>query len=289
MLTAPVRRTSLVIAVVGLIVVHLASQTWAASQAGGVPDLASQVATLQATVATLQTNLNTLQTNLVTLQTTVTTQQTTITTLQTTITTLQNTNTGLQSALNAEIAARTAGDAALQTALNQEIVTRTNGDFSLGVQIANEQFVREQGDFNLQNEITNLQNVVSADPVGTVFSGAGGLTPPLTNDHPTVVASVNVPAGSYLVHAVVPIVNSDNDNQFGACALSTAGPDPFGGEGNGAVGFINLPTFPDEFYQMPLIGTAKFTADATITVSCIGFRWQAGATTIEALRIHDLP
>jgi hypothetical protein len=141
----------------------------------------------------------------------------------------------------------------------------------------------------LQEQITALQNAETGD----VFVGHGSVTADLTVDHPTVVASVTVPAGSYLIQAVVPVVNLNSESApLGACGLSTAGgPELDVGLNSGARAAIQLPSLsqPGGEAQIPLVDTATFATDTTITVSCAGvINWTIYNPTITALRIRSL-
>lgn len=189
--------------------------------------------------------------------------------------------------------------------LQSQLVTVQSGNSTLQNQVAG-----LQGQLNtlqsnvssnlteLQNQITNLQNqqtilsntVTTIQNQNQIFVGRGSLSGSLNNTLPaTVVASVSVPAGNYLIYAVAGVTNQDTDDQTGECALSTA-VNPF---------HTSIPTPNDSIYrvhgigtnninpvawqaQLPLLDTATFTSDTTITVSCIGFNWTVTPTIVAA-------
>ena len=241
----------------GIAIVPLAS----AAQTGGVPALADQVQTLQVQVQTLMT----------------------------TIVTLQTANDNFQAALNAEKAARIAGDTALQTALSKETADRMSADQGLQAAILFGFSVETNDVANLHADVTHLQSEIDnlgASNVGDVFVGQGGASGDLNNNSPTTVASVTVPAGTYLIHAAVPVVNLDGSEQSGECALSTD-PGAFKGNSSGADAFIfQMPSFTGE--QLPLIDAKTFAVDTTVTVRCTGFKWNVFGAAIKALRIRSI-
>lgn len=142
---------------------------------------------------------------------------------------------------------------------------------------------------NLHSEINHLQSEIdtlSASNIGDVFVGQDGASGDLNNSSPTTVASVTVPAGTYLIHAAVPVTNLDGDDQTGECALSTD-PGAFKGNSSGADAFIfQMPSFTGE--QLPLIDAQTFAVDTTVTVRCTGFKWNVFCAAIKALRIRSI-
>jgi len=229
----------------------------AASQAGGLPELSEQVRTLQALVGSLQA----------------------------VVAQLQAANTDLGNALDAERAARLATDDALRVALAQEAQQRSAADAGLQAALGVETASRVAADQHLESEIAALPAIGPPD----VFVGQGGVSPELNNSAPTVVASVQVPAGHYVIHAVVPVDNFDTDEQFGECALSTAQP-KFDGTfpTNGGDALLLLDGGGFHTAQIPLIGTASFTQPTVITVLCTGFKWISLGATINAISVGTL-
>src|SRR5262249_9604325 len=226
----------------------------AASQAGGLPGLSEQVEALQRMVGSLQV----------------------------VVTNLQSANTDLANALAAERAARLAADALLQAALTQEAAQRIATDLSIEAALNTETTNRIAGDQHLQSEIAALPPIGPPD----AFVGQGGVSPALTNSAPTVVASVQVPAGNYAIHAVVPVDNFDTDEQFGECALSTAQPKfdgTFPTSGGDALLLLDGGGFHTA--QIPLTDTASFTQPTVITVLCTGFKWISLGATINAIAV----
>jgi hypothetical protein len=90
--------------------------------------------------------------------------------------------------------------------------------------------------------------------------------------------------------AVVPVTNSDADDQTGECVLSTtpsAGSQNFGhavlripGQGSSPIG-----TSTPWNGQIPLIGTATLVVVTTITVSCTGYNWFVHQPGIMAIKV----
>jgi hypothetical protein len=226
----------------------------AASQAGGLPELSEQVHALQTLVASLQAI----------------------------VTSLQSANADLASALATERAARMAADDALRVALALEGQQRSGADIALQGALAVETTNRVSADQHLQSEIDALPPIGAPD----VFVGQGVVSPELNNSTPTVVASVQVPAGSYAIHAVVPVDNFDTDEQFGECALSTAQP-KFNGTfpTNGGDALLLLDGGGFHTAQIPLTNTATFTQPAVISVLCTGFKWISLGATINAIAV----
>jgi TolA-binding protein len=201
------------------------------------------------------------------LQNAVATLRSQLATVQAGNSTLQNQVTGLQGQLNTLQSNVTSNDTALQSQIT-----------------------------NLQNQQTNLSNTVTTiQNQNQIFVGRGSLSGRLNNTLPaTVVTSVSVPAGNYLIYAVVGVTNQDTDDQTGECALSTA-VNPF---------HTSIPTPNDSQYripgigtnninpvawqaQLPLLDTATFTSDTTITLSCIGFSWTV-TPTIVAVNVGNI-
>jgi len=230
-----------------------APSAWA-SEAGGLPALAAQVDALQSLV----------------------------TTLQGAVAALQSTNATLKSALDAEVAARAAAEAALQTALAQETSARVAGDTALQTALTAEAVDRAKADQHLEDLVTGS----GAGGPPEVFAGRGGVSPRMDNTTPTEVASLQVPAGNYLIHAIVPLFNFDEDSQQGRCALSTAS-NPFGNVlPTGAIGYLDIEGSTNA--RISLVATAAFAQPTAITVRCIGFNWVAINAAIEAVTVNAL-
>ncbi len=185
---------------------------FADSQAGGLPTLADRVTVLETSVSTLQNA---------------------VTSLQATVANLQSANANLQTALNAEIAARIAGDnalqsalASLQTALNAEITARIAGDVALQSALATETANRQSGDASLNSSIQDLRvKGLGAKVFSTSVDQAevpnGDLTTVATLGSP----AAPLPPGRYLVTSKANVFNF-NHNADWDCFL---GVDPTGG------------------------------------------------------------
>lgn len=96
--------------------------------------------------------------------------------------------------------------------------------------------------------------------MSTLYTDAGFVS--LSNDTPTAVAAVTVPAGSYLIQAEVQIVNNDLGNDKAAkCTLSTS---PFPRTATLAWG-----TGADLYkHQFSFLDAETFAGNTTITLDC---------------------
>jgi hypothetical protein len=166
----------------------------AGSQAGGLPAVAARVSALEAAV----------------------------TALQTTVTALQTANNNLQNALNAEVAARTAGDNALQAALNQETTERKSADAALQTQTTGLQGALSTETTNRLNGDLHLEDLITAGIGGKAFSTSVSQAD-LPNGASTTVAALGttanpLPPGHYLVTAKGWVFNPEHD-AFWLCFL----------------------------------------------------------------------
>jgi hypothetical protein len=119
--------------------------------------------------------------------------------------------------------------------------------------------------------------------------GSAGISPLLNNNAFTVVASLSVPPGNYFISAIVPLSNGDTSDQSGECKLSTEPSTTFptiANFGHAHLRIQNLHgTAANTDDQMALLGTATFVVNSTITVSCVGFNWQALYPVIMAIKV----
>jgi hypothetical protein len=130
--------------------------------------------------------------------------------LEAAVTSLQIANTNLQNALNAEIAARTAGDSALQAAntnlqnaLNAEIAARTAGDSALQAAIGQEAAARQSADSALSAALSTAKGKAFS----TFVPNFG-----LVNGAEAVVATLGpLPPGDYFVIARATVRNASHD------------------------------------------------------------------------------
>ena len=144
----------------------------------------------------------------------------------------------------------------------------------------------------LQNQVSGLQNqqrlldntVTGLQNQNQVYVGRGILSPRLGAGF-SIVQSISVPAGSYLIYAIIPAVNEDSDDQTGECFLSTAG-QVGGGIAGGADAIERIRGFgfslsPEVWHaQLPLIDVASFASNTLIRLSCTGFNWIVNPTLV---------
>jgi hypothetical protein len=170
------------------------------SQAGGLPAVADRVSALEAAVTSLQianTNLK----NALNAETAARTAGDSA---------LQAANTSVQNALNAEIAARSAGDSALQaananlqSALNAEIAARSAGDSALQAAIGQEAAARQSADSALSAALSTAKGKAFS----TFVPNFG-----LVNGAEAVVATLGpLPPGDYFVIARATVRNASHD------------------------------------------------------------------------------
>lgn len=230
--------------------------------AQGIPD---RVEALEGAVMTLQTNVKSLQTNVQTLQTNVQTLQADVKTLQGTNSTLQSEITGLQGQVGG-LQNRVSVLESSNTALQSKVGT-------------------------IQNQVGGLQNqqtVLDAKVTGLQSQGqvyiyrSPHLNFELHEGSFTLVGVLDVPAGSYLIHTIVPVLNNSPSDNSGECFLSTVsggggfGINPPGIAGDGVMriagrGFAGQ----DHWYaQIPLFDVATFPSDTRIQLYCAGDSWQ---------------
>jgi TolA-binding protein len=208
---------------------------------------------------------------------------------------------GDQGGVPAQIKALQNAVATLQTQLatvqgaNSTLQSQVTG---LQTQVSGLQTTVSSNDATLQNQLTNLQNqqTILSNTVTTIqaqskmFVARGGPIGPISNNlPPRIVASVDVPAGNYLIYAVVGVRNGDSDDQTGERALSTAAnafnpnvipPNASDAQYriHGHGGSLGATEFWDA--QLPLLDAATFTSDTNIAVSCIGFNWLVSSTIV---------
>jgi hypothetical protein len=105
----------------------------------------------------------------------------------------------------------------------------------------------------------------------------------------TVVASLTVPPGNYFISSIVPVVMVDTSDQSGECKLSTEPQTVFPTIANFGHAHLRIENYlalaNGTNDQIALIGTATFVVNSTITVSCIGFNWQAVYPAIMAIKV----
>jgi chaperonin cofactor prefoldin len=222
--------------------------------AQGIPD---RVEVLEGAVQTLQTNVKTLQADVQTLQAT-------NSTLQSQITGLQGQVSGLQSRVVVLESSNTALQSKVGTIQNQ-----VGG-------LQNQQMV-------LDAKVTGLQNQ------GQVYIYR---SPPLNFElHEgsfSLVGALDLPAGSYLIHTIVPVLNNSSQDDSGECFLSTVpngggfGMNPPGVAGDAVMrisgrGFAGQ----DHWYaQIPLFDVATFTSTTRVQLYCAGDSWQVRPTIL---------
>jgi hypothetical protein len=214
--------------------------------------------------------------------------------LQTTVASLQAANTSLQNALNAEIAARAAGDNTLQTALTQETAQRVASVASVQNGLNAEITNRINGDRQVEDLITNTQPEVFTSQIEFHF---------LSNDSGFVVASVTIPPGDYLFHAVIDVRNADNDKQGGGCRLQQVPPNTL----KTPPPVFSVPSSPGPFYtlgeapyasleggelgtpemeeRLTVLAHAQLTAQETWGLTCVGFKWITTGGQLVAVRV----
>jgi len=209
-------------------VVMVPCVAWAQAQTGGLPDVARRVAALEGTVTVLQSN----------------------------VTALQTANANLQNALDAEIAARIAGDDTLQAAIVEEATSRLSADFTLQQRIVTETTNRESAD-------QALSNLIASRPKAFATSIARADVP---NGDKTVVATLSLPAGKFLAAAKGTVSNREHDVVWG-CALHRGSDDAVfdsvitSTETIGATGWIANNV-------VALTGMVTLTSPGTITMKC---------------------
>jgi len=154
-----------------------------------------------------------------------------VTSLQTSVTSLQSANTSLQSALDAEIAARIAGDKTLQSAvtkLQADLATATSDllalDFLLNASLNAETVNRTNAD-NALNAL--IQGLKTAGLGAKVFATSVDVAN-VPNGDLTIVATLGsvaapLPAGRYLLTAKGWVYNPDHTAVWG-CRLYVADP-----------------------------------------------------------------
>ena len=89
------------------------------------------------------------------------------------------------------------------------------------------------------------------------------------------VASLTVPAGSYLISANLMLYNMDSDDQTARCTFNT-----------GASKLAKLEGF--EEIQLEVTDTATFIGNTTIVLHCTGFNYDADATVLTAVKVATL-
>jgi TolA-binding protein len=186
-------------------------------------------------------------------------------TLQSQVAGLQNQLTGLQgqlSGLQNTVAALQSNNGALQN----NVVTLQNQVTGL----QNQQHL-------LDNTVTGLQSqnqVYVSRGVTSGILGAGF----------ALVQAVDVPAGSYLIYAVVQAVGLDADDQTGECYLSTTGrtgaPGSASDETERIKGQGSIAPRENWYAQLPLLDVANFASSTRISLFCTGFAWQVNPTLV---------
>jgi hypothetical protein len=158
------------------------------------------------------------------------------------------------------------------TGLKTRVSTLESGNTALQSTIA-----------TLQNQLSGLQNrqklpdntVTGLQNQKQVYVGRG-IFSPLLGAGFSIVQSISVSAGSYLVYAIIPAVNEDRDDLTGECFLSTAGQVGSGIAGGAAAierirGFGFSSNTEVWHAQLPLLDVASFASDTSIRWSCTGF------------------
>lgn len=227
----------------------VAGLTYAQSQSGGLPALERRVAALESSVSSLQKTL--------------------------------------QAAIANEAATRAAADTALQNAI-ASLQGSIGADLGqLKTQVAS-LAAKEAADIAaLQKTTTQLQEVINKLPGATTLyiaeSGASGL---LNNDTDTEILAVDVPAGNYLVSAVVFVEGNDSDFQRGFCKFNTA----TAGEVQVVVGPVQEDfTFSGiDRRRLVLLGSASVAQPRKMTVTCRGYIWQVKSASLIALPVGAL-
>ncbi len=221
--------------------------TVTAAETGGLPALDTRVSALETVVTSLQTLVTTLQTN--------------VATLQTSVTTLQTANSDLKTALDAEIAARKAGDAALKAALDAEVAARklSDADFLTFAGYVVDKFLQLDGD------ITGLSaDIAAASAKGRTYAGPS-LATFLPNGDMTVISSLTLPAGNYYVAAKTNVLSQMFTTDF-KCYLYVNGAQQVD---RGIASLRNLELTNDNVYaNMKLNTLLALSAPAKIDFQC---------------------
>ena len=148
--------------------------------------------------------------------------------------------------------------------------------------------MRLRGLQNRQNLLDN--NVTGLQKQNQVYVGRSMISGPLGAGLMTV-QSISVPAGDYLIYAIVPTTNGDTDDQTGECVLSPPGKTaqglpihPLGSDSDAfyrirGAGFSLNGSVPWQA-QLPLLYVASFASYTNITLSCQGFNWFVNPTLI---------
>jgi hypothetical protein len=111
------------------------------------------------------------------------------------------------------------------------------------------------------------------------FAQEGSNTSSVNVTTQQIVVSKQVPAGSYVINAVVEASNYDSDPQTLHCVLSTgdSGYTSLGGVGEGAV-----------YSRTPMQDVATFNAPTTITLTCGGYNISVFTRKITAIKVDAI-
>ena len=128
---------------------------------------------------------------------------------------------------------------------------------------------------------TGPQGPSGANGVAHAWTASGGPTP--INNSQVTLASVTVPAGSYLIFAKGVVENDDLDGQAGNCKITTPGGDV--DAFNAALPGVGEPGYAQ---AMPLQGTGVSVPDgSTISVSCGTYNGQ-GSAKLTAIAVAEI-
>lgn len=100
---------------------------------------------------------------------------------------------------------------------------------------------------------------------------------------------LNLPAGTYLLLAVVPVLNGDGSAQYGECAIdSSRTGDQFRngtslGNMNDARQFLDAKSAQFNRAQLVLSDVQTFAQQQTVILSCAGLNWEINAAMLVAL------